>query len=180
MLSTVVFYFVIVVVGAVLITAAYAGFKAAPFVPTFQRDVVRLLELAHVTDKDRIVDLGAGDGRFLITAAGRFNAQATGYELSLLMFIIAWIRVIVSRTKNRVTLKCADFYHADLSQFSVICCFLTPMAMRKLEPKFLKECRPGTRIVSYAFRLPSLTPDEISKPTPTSSPIFLYRLQAAG
>ena len=178
MLSSIFFYALVVCVMVVLVSAALAGFKAAPFVPTFQRDVLRMLELAGVNERDMVVDLGAGDGRFLITAARKFNAHAVGYEMSILMYLIAWIRILMTGTRKRVSLKCADFYHADLSRYSVICCFLTPMAMKKLEPKFMRECAPGTRIISYAFRLPTIEPSEYSKPTPTSSPVFLYRISA--
>jgi SAM-dependent methyltransferase len=177
MISSVLFYSVVAIITVLLVTAAYAGFSAAPFVPTFQKDVVRMLTLARVGEHDTVADLGAGDGRFLITAAKRFGARGVGYELSILMYLIASLRIALSGTRHAVRLRCADFYRADLSKYDVICCFLTPMAMRKLEPKFLKECRPGTRVVSYAFRLPNIEPDEVSKPTPTSSPIFLYHLR---
>ncbi len=176
MIATVALYSVIAIIMIVLISAAYAGLSAAPFVPTFQKDVMRMLTLAEVGEHDIVADLGAGDGRFLIAAAKRFNARGVGYELSILMYLIALLRIALSGVRRTVTVKCSDFYRADLSRYSVICCFLTPMAMKKLEPKFLKECRPGTCVVSYAFRLPNVEPDGMSKPTPTSSPIFLYRI----
>lgn len=168
------FYSVVLLVFAVLVTAAIAGFRAAPFVPTFQRDVIRMLELASVAGTDTVADLGAGDGRFIVTAARRFGARSFGYEISILMYVICRLRIIVARVSGRARMKFADFFHADFSSYSVICCFLTPRAMERLEAKFTAECPPGTRICSYAFKLPHMQPDAVSKPTPTSSPIFLY------
>ena len=47
----------------------------APFVPTPQEVVDRMLELAQVDQKDVLYDLGSGDGRIVITAAKRYGAR---------------------------------------------------------------------------------------------------------
>ena len=46
----------------------------APFVPTPQDVVNRMLKLAGVTDQDVVYDLGCGDGRIVITAAKQFGS----------------------------------------------------------------------------------------------------------
>ena len=53
----------------------------APFVPTPQEVVDRMLELAQVSHRDLLYDLGSGDGRIVITAARRYGAQAVGFEI---------------------------------------------------------------------------------------------------
>src|SRR5450631_3675288 len=56
--------------------------KLAPYVPSPQRIVDRMLELASVKPGETVFDLGCGDGRVLITAAQRYNAKAVGIEIS--------------------------------------------------------------------------------------------------
>lgn len=175
MLADVVLYLFVGFVFVMLITAAIAGWKAAPYVPTFQRDVRRMLKVAGVKRGDLVVDLGAGDGRFLITAAREFGARGLGYEVSILPYLVAKARVMMAGLSSAVRIQFRDFYSADLASADVVTCFLTPSAMRKLEPKFVHELRPGCRVVSYAFKLPTWSPDLINKPSPRSTPVFLYR-----
>ncbi len=177
MFTDVFLYVFISLVFIVLVTAAFAGWKAAPYVPTWQRDVRRMLQLAQVKPGELVVDLGSGDGRFLVTASQEFGSQAVGYELSLLPYVVSLIRKRISRA-NRISVKFRDFYRADLSPADVVVCFLTPKAMKKLEPKFERELRPGTRVVSFAFRLPGWPSSLVDKPTPQSTPVFVYRVQA--
>src|ERR687895_2148200 len=53
----------------------------APFVPTPQEVVDRMLELAEVGQGDLLYDLGSGDGRIVITAARRYGVKAVGFEI---------------------------------------------------------------------------------------------------
>lgn len=164
----------VVVIFGIFISAAFGGILAAPFVPTFQRDVRRMLKLARVEPKDYIYDLGSGDGRFLIISATEFGARSRGFEVSWLPFLISWVRIKLRRVSHLVSVECKNFYRQDLSGASVVTCFLTPRAMKKLEAKFANELRSGTRVISYAFKLPSWKPVAVDKPTPTSTPVFLY------
>src|SRR5258705_4537038 len=53
--------------------------KDVVWVPTPQALVDKMLDIAHVTANDYVMDLGSGDGRTVITAAKR-GARATGIE----------------------------------------------------------------------------------------------------
>ncbi|MBV9745628.1 MAG: class I SAM-dependent methyltransferase, partial [Acidobacteriia bacterium] len=53
----------------------------APYVPTPQVIVERMLEAGHVKPGDLVYDLGSGDGRIVITAARKFGAHAVGVEI---------------------------------------------------------------------------------------------------
>lgn len=174
-MSDILFYLFIAVLFVILVTAAIAGVKAAPYVPTFQRDVERMLACSEVRKDELVIDLGAGDGRFLITAAKKFGANGIGYELSFLMYLIALLRVFVSGVGSRVSIRYGDFYRASFASADVVCCFLTPYAMKRLEKKFNDECKRGARVVSYAFKLPVRSPEIVSKPTSRSTSVFVYR-----
>ena len=159
----------------VAITAGWAGLRAAPYLPTRQKDVDRMLALADIKPGDVVYDLGAGDGRFLISAAKK-GAQATGFEISILPFLVAKLRIAMAGVGDKAKMKAKDFFHVNLSQANVIVCFLTPAAMAKLKPKFQAELKPGTRIVSYAFALPDWPPTVKEKPDPKWMAVYLYRV----
>ena len=51
------------------------------FVPTPNEVVDRMLEMAKVTAKDIVYDLGCGDGRIVITAAQKYGVRAVGIDI---------------------------------------------------------------------------------------------------
>lgn len=169
-------YFLIALLAVIVLTAgtaAWAAWRAAPYVPTWGSDVERLLSLAEVKAGDVVYDLGAGDGRIVLAAAKR-GAQATGFEIAFLPYLVARIRILCSPYRRQAKMVAQDFFHADLSPADVIVCFLTPRAMGKLGEKFRRELRPGTRIVSYAFAIPGWTPDRKDKPQPKTMAVYRY------
>ena len=163
---------VITILFILIASAAYAGFRAAPWVPTWGKDFDRVVRLANLQAGEVAYELGAGEGRLLLQFARTPAAKVTGFEISLVPYAIAWLRV--RRLRPRVTVRFQDFFKTDFSQANVIFCFLTPPAMRKLQLKFAAECKPGTRIISYAFSIPGWTPDVMDKPKPNAMAIYRY------
>ena len=53
----------------------------APFVPTPQDVVDRMLKLAELKREDVLYDLGCGDGRIVITAAQDYGARGVGFDI---------------------------------------------------------------------------------------------------
>ncbi len=158
-------------------TAAYAGLKAAPWVPAFNRDMHRIIKLADVKENDVVYDLGCGDGRVLVALANNTPAKRlVGFEISVLPYLWTKARIIFRGLTRRVDVEFSDFLKRDLGQASVIFCFLTPMAMKKLAPKFHAELKKGTRIISYSFSIPGFTPETVDKPEPNRMTIYYYRV----
>jgi len=157
-------------------SAAWAGWRAAPFVPTRQRDVERMLRLSQLKAGEVVYDLGAGDGRYVVTAAKHYQARAVGYEISLLPYLVGRLRIWRARQGSRATMRLQDFFHHDLSQADVVVCFLTPAAMQKLSLKFARELRPGTRIVSYAFPMHDRKEILKDKPNPGTMAVYVYTI----
>lgn len=166
----------IAVVALVIIigSSAWAGWRAAPYLPTRRTDVDRLLRLAAVRADDVVYDLGAGDARLMLTAVKRFGCEAIGYEIGVLPWLTGWWRITRARQQQHAKLRFQDFYQANLSSATVVVCFLTPRAMPKLRMQLERQLRPGTRIVSYAFPIPGWTPVQVDKPSPQSLAIYLY------
>lgn len=175
MLEMGIYVFLLLAVLLVFGTAAYAGLRAAPWLPVFKRDVIRIAKLADVHEGDVVYDIGSGDGRILVALANNTKARLlVGYEISFLLYVWSVIRVKFLGFRKRIEVRYSDFLSRDLSQADVIFCFLTPMAMKKLGPKFKKELRPGTRIVSYSFSIPGWEPTAVDRVGEKSIPIFKY------
>jgi len=170
----IIFGLILVVVG----TTAWGAWRAAPYLPMPSRDVDRLLRLAELKTKDLMIDLGAGDGRLIITAVKNYPVTAIGYEIALVPFLIAWWRLRYRRLRSRAKIRYQDFFSADLSRASVVTCFLTPRAMKKLGPIISRQLSSGTAVLSYAFPIPGWTPTRIDKPSQTEISIYRYDLPA--
>lgn len=165
------FFFIILILG----TFALGGILAAPWVPLWNRDVKRLMDIAAVKKGEKLYDLGAGDGRIIILAAKEYGATAVGYEIATLPYFVGYIKILLLGLRGKARLKYRNFFHEDLSDADVICAFLTPAAMEKLKPKFEQETKPGCRIVSYAFHIPGWEPTKIDKPNKKTASIYLYQ-----
>jgi tRNA A58 N-methylase Trm61 len=165
-------YAVITILFILMVSAGYAGFRAAPWVPTWGKDFERIVRLAGLKTGETVYELGAGEGRLLLQFAKTPAANVTGFEISLVPYAIAWLRVL--RIRPRVSVLFKDFFTADFGAANVIFCFLTPPAMRKLKQKFEAECAPGTRIISYSFSIPGWTPQVMDKPKPNAMAIYRY------
>jgi hypothetical protein len=132
--------------------------KDVVWVPSPQTVVNKMLDMAKVTPKDHVIDLGSGDGRTVITAAKR-GAKAQGIEYNPDMVELSKRNAAKEGVSDRATFAKADLFESDLSQATVITLFLLPDINIKLRPKIL-DLKPGTRIVSNTFTMGEWTADE--------------------
>jgi hypothetical protein len=153
--------------GCALAALAFAGHVAAqsgdtvpPFVTTPPEVVERMLALAQTRRDDVVMDLGAGDGRIVIAAAKRYGARGVGVELDAKLVAMARENAQSAGVEQRTTFLNADVLKTDLSAATVVTTYLLPWLMDALQPKFLAELAPGTRIVSHAFPMSGWEPDE--------------------
>ena len=132
--------------------------KDVVWVPTPQALVDKMLDMAKVTPKDYIIDLGSGDGRTVITAAKR-GSKALGIEYNPDMVELSKRNAAKEGVSDKATFMKADLFESDFSQAQVITMFLLPSINLKLRPKIL-DLKPGTRIVSNSFDMEDWKPDE--------------------
>jgi hypothetical protein len=134
--------------------------KDVVWVPTPQVLVDRMLDMARVTPKDFVMDLGSGDGRTVITAAKR-GARGIGIEYNPDMVELSKKNAAAAGVSERATFEKADLFETDLSKADVITMFLLPSINLKLRPKIL-DLKPGTRIASNTFTMEDWQADETS------------------
>jgi len=125
--------------------------KDVVWVPTPQALVDRMLDMARVTPKDFLMDLGSGDGRTVITAAKR-GVRALGVEYNPDMVELSRRNAEKEGVANLAGFVKADLFETDFSKATVITMFLLPEINLKLRPKIL-DLKPGTRIVSNSFTM---------------------------
>jgi SAM-dependent methyltransferase len=130
-----------------------------PFITTPGDVVERMLELAGTGAEDLVADLGSGDGRIVIAAARRFGARGLGIELDAGLVEASRENARRAAVSERVRFVQGDVLAADFSQASVVTVYLLPELIGRLQPRFIDELRPGTRIVSHAFRMAGWRPD---------------------
>jgi len=146
----------------------------APWVPSRSRDLERIFKLADLKPGQIFYELGCGNGRVSIYAANHFKVKAIGLELSLPFYLICKIRQVFNRGAN-LEFKLKNLYNENLTQADVVYLFGMPKALNeKFCLKLRQELKPGTKIISYSFKLYNWQPKIIDKPTKKDLPVYLY------
>ncbi|MFA6537728.1 MAG: hypothetical protein WCT18_05025 [Patescibacteria group bacterium] len=156
----------------ILLSFGIAGYSATPWVPTRKHDYSRIFSLAEIRPDEVFMELGCGGG-LLLTQMAKQGAKTIGYEISLLPFFVSLLRKIFQNQKTSLHFK--SLWRADLRSADIVYFFLMPNIMPKLKEKILRECRPRTKIISYAFPIADLpiTKTDEQKGHP---PIYLYKI----
>jgi SAM-dependent methyltransferase len=131
--------------------------KDVIWLPTENKLVDKMLDLAAVTKDDFVVDLGSGDGRTVIAAAKR-GARALGIEYDAGLVALSQKNAAGTKAQFRQ----GDIFQSDFSQATVVTLFLLSNLNVKLRPKLL-DMKPGTRVVSNTFRMGDWQPDAEAK-----------------
>jgi hypothetical protein len=132
--------------------------KDVIWVPTPQALVDKMLDMAKVTAKDNLVDLGSGDGRTVITAAKR-GATARGIEYNPNMVALSQANAAKEGVGDKAKFEQADIFVTDFSKADVVTMFLLTSLNAKLRPTIL-DMKPGTRVVSNTFDMGDWKADE--------------------
>lgn len=151
----------------------------APFVPTPQEVVDRMLELAQVNQGDLLYDLGSGDGRIVITAAKRYGARAVGFEIDHALVIDSQRSIKEAGVEALAEIREEDIRTLDLSAASVLTMYLYPGANLRLRAEILRQLKPGSRVVSHDFGMGDWKPDLVERMTDSSGlvrTIYLWRI----
>ena len=148
---------VFIILGLIFaISISWPTSVGAPWVPTSMKLVQKMLEMAEVGPEDVVYDLGCGDGRTVIMAARVYMARAVGIEIDPLRYLWCQMMVTLLGLRKRVTIKYGNFFSQDLSEATVVTCYLLAKTNKKLEGKLLEELPPGARVVSNTFRFPGM------------------------
>ncbi len=153
-----------IVAWAAILTAAspawaQTGKGDVVYVPTPQIVVDEMLAMAKVNKADYLIDLGSGDGRFVITAAKKHGAKALGVDLDTYLLKVANEAARKENVADRVTFREQNLFETDISEATVVSTYLLPEMNLKLRSKILK-LKPGTRVVAHDYSMGDWYPDE--------------------
>ena len=155
-----------------------AGENLAPYIPSPQAMVERMLEAGHVTADDLVYDLGSGDGRIVITAAQKFGARAVGVEGLPDLCRQARIRIKSLGLDDRVQIVEDNVFHVDLSPATVVTMFFLTSSNERLRPNLERYLHAGARVVSNQFPIHGWKPVEVVhvKNGRMDNSIFVYKI----
>lgn len=137
-------------------TEGQAG-KDVVWVPTAQTLVDLMLDMAELQPGDRLVDLGSGDGRTVITAAKR-GVPARGIEYNPDLVALSQRNAQAEGVAGLARFEEGDIFEVDFSEATVVTLFLLPELNMRLRP-ILLDMPPGTRVLSNTFAMEDWQPD---------------------
>jgi SAM-dependent methyltransferase len=132
----------------------------APYVPTPQEVVDRMLALAKVTKDDVVIDLGCGDGRIPITAAKVYGARGIGVDIDPQRIAEANANARRDGVTHLVTFKLENALTTDVSSATVVTTYLLSASNLKLRPVLTRALKPGTRIVAHNYSFGDWAPEK--------------------
>jgi SAM-dependent methyltransferase len=133
--------------------------KDVVWVPTPPALIDKMLEMAKVTARDYVIDLGSGDGRNIIAAA-KLGARGLGVEWDTELVALSRKAAAEEGVADRALFVEGDMFEADISGATVLALFLLPDNLSRLKPKF-ERLRPGTRIVVNGYQIQGWEPVEV-------------------
>lgn len=150
----------------------------APYVPTPQEVVERMLTLAGVTKSDVVVDLGCGDGRIPITAAKIYGARGIGVDIDPQRIAEATANARRERVDHLVTFRLENALTTDLSTATVVTTYLLTASNLRLRPILTGALKPGARIVAHNFGFGDWVPEKVETFTDSAKQrrtLYLWR-----
>jgi protein-L-isoaspartate O-methyltransferase len=125
--------------------------KLAPYFPTPEAVVDKMLQLAGLKAGEKVFDLGSGDGRIVILAARKYKAQAVGVELdaALVKQSVERIRTLGLAPTARIIQ--GDLLEQDYTSADLLTIYLLPVAIEKVTPILEKQLKKGARVVAHDF-----------------------------
>jgi hypothetical protein len=139
-----------------------------PYLPTLQKQIETVLDMADLQSGQTLLELGCGDGKVLVAAARR-GWSVVGYELNPILVIICKIRTWPYR--KQVTLHWGNFLTQDWPKADAIFIFGLQRIMEKVDKKVMQSISDPVKLISFAFEIPG------RKLVKQEDGLYLYRYE---
>ena len=153
--------------------------KLAPYYPTPETIVRKMLQLGELKAGEKMFDLGSGDGRIVIMAADQFHAVAVGVELDKDLVRQSTEKIRSLHLQKSARIIPGDILQQDYSSADLIAVYLLPISNDKVRPILEKQLKKGTRVVAHDFEFKDWKPDKVESIEDDgegrSHTLFLYR-----
>ena len=163
-----------------LVAQSAADVKLAPYYPTPETIVEKMLQLGGLKAGEKMYDLGSGDGRIVILAAQKFHAIAVGVELDKNLCIQSTAKIARLHLEKTAHIVNGDLLEQNYSSADLVTVYLLPPAINgKVQPLLDKQLKKGARVVAHDFGFENWTPEQVENIPDDgegrSHTLFLYR-----
>lgn len=148
-------FWIVLAFFAMLAPGLWGAFTTGPYVPSGKKRRESMLRLAKLQPDDVVYELGCGDGTLIFTAAKNVQ-KAVGYEISIPLVCFCWLRKFFTRSRAEVRL--ASIWSQNYQDADILFCYLMPNAMERLYKEIWPTLKPGTRVITHAFKIHPLDP----------------------
>jgi len=153
--------------------------KLAPYYPTPSSVVEKMLKIGELKAGEKMFDLGSGDGRIVIMAAGEFKAEAVGVELDEDLYKQSSERLRKLGLEERARIIHGDILKQDYSSADLLTVYLLPTSNDRVRPILEEQLKKGARVVCHDFDITGWTPEHVEHIEDDgegrSHTIYLYR-----
>ena len=149
---------VLAALGLCTVLAQDSSDKLAPYYPTPQIIVQKMLELGGLKPGEKMFDLGSGDGRIVIMAAQKFKGDATGVEIDEELWKQSSARIKKLNLASRARIIQGDLLKQDYSSADLVTVYLLPSTIDLVKPVLEKQLKKGSRVVAHDFEFTGWTP----------------------
>jgi Cyclopropane fatty acid synthase and related methyltransferases len=153
--------FLLTLLGSAVSQEKPQGEKLAPYYPTPETVVQKMLELGGLKPGEKMFDLGSGDGRIVIMAAKKFKANATGVEFDPDLWAQSTEKIKSLGLQKTANIIHGDILKQDYSSADLITVYLLPTSNDKVRPLLEKQLKKGARVVSHDFEFSGWKPDKV-------------------
>jgi len=153
--------------------------KLAPYYPTPETIVDKMLQLGGLKAGEKVYDLGSGDGRIVILAAQKFHADAVGVELDKDLCRLSMEKIAKLHLEKNAHIVNGDLLKQNYSSADLITVYLLPGFIDKVQPLLDQQLKKGARVVAHDFEFKNWTPDKVENIADDgegrSHTLYLYR-----
>jgi protein-L-isoaspartate O-methyltransferase len=154
--------------------------KLAPYYPTPETIVDKMLQLGGLKAGEKMFDLGSGDGRIVIVAAQKFHAEAIGIELDKDLCRQSAAKILKLGLDKNAHIVNGDLLKQSYSSADLVTVYLLPDAVNnKVQPLLDRQLKKGARIVAKDFDFRNWTPEKVENIADDgegrSHTLYLYR-----
>lgn len=163
----------------IVLLSLFSFLSLAPFVPTKNSDLIRLLKIINLKKWEKFLEIGCGTGKVSLFFAKNFpQNEIVWIELSPLFYIISKIKVFFSGLKN-IKIVYWNAMKLDFSKFDIFYVFWLPETVtNKLSPKLEREMKDTSRFYSYCFKMSNDKFDEVRhKESSVLNSIYEYKIK---
>jgi hypothetical protein len=153
--------------------------KLAPYYPTPETVVEKMLQFGGLKSGEKMFDLGSGDGRIVIMAAQKYHADATGIEFEKDLWRQSMEKIKSLGLQKTARIINGDILKQDVSSADLITVYLLPASNLKVRPMLEKQLKKGSRVVAHDFEVAGWNADETQQIEDDgegrSHTLYLYR-----